>query len=198
MNQHRLYEDIAAIVTGALLVSLGTVLLGKASLLTGGSVGIGLLLQVAFGINFGVAFFVVNLPFFVLALFRMGWQFTLRTAIAVGLVSIFNWAGGELIELNAINPIYAAIMGGLLAGIGLLVLFRHRTGLGGTNILALFLYERFGWKTGRVQLIIDLMILGASFFVLAPENIALSVLGAAIVSSVLMINHRADRYVGVS
>ena len=198
MNQHRLYEDIAAIVTGALLVSLGTVLLGKATLLSGGSVGIGLLLQVATGISFGVAFFAVNLPFFVLAYVRMGWQFTLRTAVAVGLVSLFNWAGGHLIELNAINPIYAAVMGGLLAGMGLLVLFRHRTGLGGTNILALFLYERFGWPTGRVQLIIDLTILGASFFVLSPQNIALSVLGAAIVSSVLMINHRADRYVGVS
>lgn len=198
MNQHKLYEDIAAIVTGAMLVSLGTVFLGKATLLSGGSVGIGLLLQVATGISFGAAFFVINLPFFVLAYIRMGRQFTLRTALAVGLVPVLNWAGSSFIQLNAINPVYAAVMGGLLAGIGLLVLFRHRTGLGGTNILALFLYERFGWPTGRVQLIIDLMILGASFFVLSPENIALSVLGAVIVSAVLMINHRADRYVGVS
>lgn len=198
MPRHHMIEDLLAIVTGALLVSLGTVLYGKAMLLTGGTVGLGLLLQYATGLSFGLTFFVINLPFYVLALLRMGWQFTARTALAVTLVSLFNWLSADLVHLDFINPLYAAVMGGVLAGIGLLVLFRHRTGLGGTNILALFLHEKLGWKTGHVQLAIDLAILAAAYFVLPVENLALSVVGAVIVNLVLMINHRTDRYIAVS
>jgi uncharacterized membrane-anchored protein YitT (DUF2179 family) len=185
-------------VTGALLVSLGTVLFGKAMLLTGGTVGMGLLLQFATGLGFGFTFFAINLPFYVLAWLRMGRQFTARTAVAVTLVSLFNWVSADLVHLDFINPLYATVMGGLLAGIGLLVLFRHRTGLGGTNILALYLHEKLGWKTGHVQLAIDLMILATAFFVLPVANLALSVVGAVIVNLVLMVNHRSDRYVAVS
>lgn len=198
MTRHPLYEDLIAIATGALLVSLGTMLYGKAMLLTGGTVGIGLLLQFATGLGFGVTFFLVNLPFYILAVWRMGWAFTLRTALAVSLVSVFNWAGTFLLNIERIDPIYATILGGVLTGIGLLVLFRHRTGLGGTNILALYLHERFGWRTGYIQLAIDLLILAAAFFVLPTQNLLLSIVGAAIVSSVLAINHKPDRYIAVS
>ncbi|MBB3233032.1 YitT family protein [Halomonas stenophila] len=39
-------------------------------------------------------------------------------------------------------------MGGSLIGLGMRVLFRHRTSLGGINILALFLQQRHGWRAG--------------------------------------------------
>ena len=38
----------------------------------------------------------------------------------------------------------------------------------------------------------------AAIFVVSPDKVLLSVLGAVMLNLVLAINHRADRYVGVS
>ena len=102
------------------------------------------------------------------------------------------------VSISHISPIYAALAGGTLTGVGLLILFRHRTSLGGINILALYLQERYGFRAGYVQLAIDVVILFASSFVLEPENLALSLAGAAVLNLVLATNHRPGRYTGVS
>jgi len=38
----------------------------------------------------------------------------------------------------------------------------------------------------------------AAIFVVSPDKVLLSVLGAVMLNLVLAVNHRADRYVGVS
>ncbi len=83
-------------------------------------------------------------------------------------------------------------------GIGLLVLFRHRAGLGGINILALYLQDNFGIRAGYFQLGVDLVILVVSLFYLDWTNVALSVAGAAVLNLIIAINHRPGRYVGMS
>ena len=186
--RHPLWEDALALLTGTALVALGIAFYTHAGLLTGGTVGLAFLLKYLAGWSFGPAFFLLNLPFYALAIWRMGWKFTLRTVCAVALVSLFA-------ELNLV---YAAVFGGFAMGVGLLILFRHRASLGGVNILALFLQERFGLRAGKVQMAIDALIVLAAVFVVAPERVLLSVLGAVALNLVLAINHRAGRYMGVS
>ncbi|MCB2006788.1 MAG: YitT family protein, partial [Rhodoferax sp.] len=62
--QHRAHEDVQALVSATLLVAFGVVLFGKSGLLTGGTAGLAFLLGYASGMDFGVAFFLVNLPFY--------------------------------------------------------------------------------------------------------------------------------------
>ncbi|MFC5990079.1 YitT family protein [Limoniibacter endophyticus] len=187
-----------ALIMGTLLVSLGMLLYTKSMLLVGSTAGIALLLQYISGYSFGLVFFIINLPFYLLAWKRLGWKFTLRTFIAVGLVSIFSRLNGDWIDFSHLSPLYAAIIGGMLSGVGLLILFRHRTGLGGINILAIYLQENFGIRAGFFQLGLDLAILVASLFVLSPEGILLSIIGATILNVILAVNHKPGRYHGFS
>lgn len=196
--RHRLYEDVLAMLLGTLLVALGVTIYAKSMLLTGGTAGLSLLLSYLSNQEFGTVFFVVNLPFYVLAWMRMGWQFTLRTFVAVGLVTVFSRLTPNWIGFEHLDPVYAAVVAGGLSGIGLLMLFRHRTGLGGLNILALYIQERLGLRAGFFQLGVDLMILAGAFFVLDVRQLALSVLSTVVLNMVLAINHRSDRYRGVS
>jgi uncharacterized membrane-anchored protein YitT (DUF2179 family) len=83
-------------------------------------------------------------------------------------------------------------------GIGLLILFRHRAGLGGFNVLALYLQDNYGIRAGYFQLAVDLTILAASFTVLDWHQVVLSVVGAVALNLVIAINHRKGRYVGMS
>lgn len=197
-ERHSAYEDLIAIVIGTLFVALGVVIYTKAMLLAGSTAGLALLLQYASGIGFWWLFFAVNLPFYILAVKKLGWAFTLRTFAAVTLVSIFSRLTSDLISFSHLDPIYAAVMGGALSGTGLLILFRHRTGLGGINVLAIYLQDRFGLRAGYFQMAVDLAILAAAYFVIPLDRLALSVLGAVVVNMTLAINHRPGRYLGVT
>ncbi|WP_457582008.1 YitT family protein [Ensifer canadensis] len=197
-ERHRLYEDALAILTGTLIMSLGVIIYSKAMLLTGSTSGLALLLQYATGAQFWLVFSLINLPFYVLAIKRLGWMFALRTFLAVTLVALFSKLTAGWVEFARLDPIYATIVGGGLMGTGLLILFRHRTGLGGINILAIYLQEKFGIRAGYFQLAVDLAILAVAFFVLPPANLVLSVVGAAVVNMTLAINHRPGRYAGVT
>jgi uncharacterized membrane-anchored protein YitT (DUF2179 family) len=196
--KHSLAEDIFAIVTGTLFISFGVVLFKKAGLLTGGTSGVALLVYYLTAIPFGLGFFVINLPFYVLSLMRMGWRFTIKTFCAVALVSVLSETHGYFIEIGRLEPAYAAVFGGLLFGIGFIVLFRHQASLGGVNILALYLQDRFGIRAGKLQLGIDLVVLIASLLVVDWKLVALSVLGSITLNLVIWMNHRRDRYVAWS
>ena len=198
VERHRLYEDALAILMGTLIMSLGVIIYSKAMLLRGSTSGLALLLQYATGAEFWLVFSLVNLPFYILAVKRLGWMFALRTFIAVSLVSLFSRLTAGWVEIARLDPIYAAVVGGGLMGTGLLILFRHRTGLGGINIVAIYLQEKFGVRAGYFQLAVDLAILAAAYFVLPPANLVLSVVGAAVVNMTLAINHRPGRYAGVT
>jgi uncharacterized membrane-anchored protein YitT (DUF2179 family) len=195
---HRPYEDVAAILTGALMVTLGVTFFAAGGLTTGGTAGLALLLGQASGFGFGAVFFAVNLPFYYLAVKKMGWKLAARTFVAVLLVSVFAKLTAASVDMGHIDPIFAAAAGGVLTGIGLLILFRHQMSLGGVNILALYLQEHHRMRAGYVQMAVDALILLASIFVLGGDKLALSLLGTCVLNLVLAMNHRPGRYTGMS
>ncbi|MGE4534892.1 YitT family protein [Halomonas sp.] len=197
-DPHSLWEDAMAMLVGTLFVALGVTLYTQATLLTGSTAGMAFLLQYASGWSFGAWFFLINLPFYWLAIRRMGWSFTLRTFAAIGLVSLFSELTGRWIDIAGLAPLYGALMGGCLIGIGMLILFRHRASLGGVNILVLYLQDRFGLRAGYVQLAIDGAIMLAGLALLPADRVGLSVLGAVALNLIIALNHKPGRYMGVS
>lgn len=197
-SRHGLHEDVFAILIGTALVALGIVLYSKAQLATGSTSGAALLLQYATGMPFGLLFFGINLPFYVLAVLRMGWPFTIKTIASVALVSWFSTQFPHWLVIDRVEPLFAALVGGALLGLGILSLFRHKASVGGINILALFLQERFGIRAGYFQLGVDGVILLIAFAVLPLDRVLYSVLGAVVLNLILALNHKPGRYLGFS
>lgn len=195
--RHTPLEDAIAFVSAAVLVALGVALFEAAGLMTGGVAGLALLISYETPLGFGPAFVFVNLPFFVLAIRRMGWRFTLKTAVAVLLLAIFSELQRPWLRLQSVDPIYGAAVGGLLVGVGLLILIRHRGSLGGFGILALYLQDRLGFRAGWVQLALDAGVLTLSLLSIPPVIVAISLIGALTLNLTLANNHRPGRYVGM-
>ncbi|WP_338723197.1 YitT family protein [Devosia sp. XK-2] len=197
-SKHKLHEDIFAMLIGTMLVSLGIAFYAQVQLTTGSSAGVALLLQYITGIPFGWLFFGINLPFYALAWFRMGLPFTLKTIASVAMVSYFSSQIPGWIGIERIDPLFAALVGGGLMGLGILSLFRHKASVGGINILALFLQDNFGIRAGYFQLGVDAVILVIAFFVLPFDRVLYSILGALVLNMIIALNHRPGRYVGFS
>ena len=171
-------------------------LLQQAGLITGQTAGLAVLLSYVTGWSFGTVFFLVNLPFYWLALRQMGLRFTLRTFLAVALLSGVAELLPELLVIESVHPAAAATLGGAVIGTALLAIFRHGASLGGIGVLGLFLQGRFGVRAGWVQLGFDALLFAVSFLLLDPALVAWSLLGAVILNVVIGVNHRLDRYTG--
>jgi uncharacterized membrane-anchored protein YitT (DUF2179 family) len=190
----RLPDDAQGLATGTLLAAFGVFLMQHAGLVPGGTVGVALLLHYASGLDVGAALFLANLPFYALAWLRLGRAFTLRTALAVSLLAALSWWLPRAIAVQQLDGVLAAILGGLLCGVGMLILFRHGASLGGLNVLVLRLHDRFGWSTGKVQLALDaVIVLAGGAFAGDLRRLGLSVLAVVTVNLVLVCNHRTAR-----
>lgn len=197
-ERHRFYEDVIAMLIGTSFVSLGLTLYAQANLMTGSTAGVALLLHYATNWQFSLTFFVINLPFYYLAIKRMGWRFTIRTFVAVALMSAFTRLFPHWVDFSALQPVFAAFMGGTLMGMGVLALFRHRAGVGGINILALYLQDNYNIRAGWFQLSLDMVLMAVSLFFLSPQQVAISLIGAVVMNIIIAINHKPGRYSATS
>ncbi|MBE7369620.1 YitT family protein [Ramlibacter pallidus] len=190
-----LQDDLQGLFTGTLFAAFGVFLMQNAGLVPGGTVGIALLAHHAGGVDLGLALFLVNLPFHGLAWLRMGRAFALRTALAVTLLSLLAAWLPRLVTLQRVDGAFAAVLGGLLCGAGMLILFRHGASLGGLNVLVLRLQDRFGWPAGKVQMAVDAaIVLAGGWWAGDAGRLALSVLAVVAVNLALVYNHRPGRY----
>jgi len=195
--RHTLFEDAQALLVAPLFVAFAILLFRQAGLLTGGTVGIAFLLHYVGDWPIGPLLFAINLPFYYLGVRALGWTFTLKTFIAVSLLAVYTEVLPGLITLGEVNRAFAAVMAGFMAGVGLLMLIRHKASLGGIGILAIHLQNSRGWRAGKLQMAADLSILATAFFVRDPASIALSILGAVALNLVIAVNHKAGRYMGI-
>lgn len=196
--KHSIFDDVQGILIGSLMASFGIAIFTHMNFLIGGTAGIAFLTQYATNLSFGPVFFIINLPFYVLAVKKLGWEFTIKTFLAVFTVSFFSEAIPFIFEFGAINPWFAAIFGGFLIGSGLLMLFRHKASLGGLNIVSIFLQENHNISAGKFQMAVDTIIILAAFFVVDWKAIAFSVLASVALNIILAINHKPGRYRGMS
>lgn len=195
-TSHSLLEDMQALLTGTLLVAFAVVLFRQAGLLTGGTPGLTFLAYYVSGLPFGVLYFLINIPFYIFGFLAIGKAFTFKTFGAVLLLSLFSELMPQWILIERIDPVFAAILAGLLAGAGLLILIRHQASLGGIGVLAIYLQKRRGWRAGHLQMVADALIVCAALVVVEPERVGLSIIGAVVLNLVLAVNHRPGRYFG--
>lgn len=195
--RHSLSEDIQALLIAPLFVAFAVLLFRQAGLLTGGTVGIAFLIHYSSGWPMGAVVFIINLPFYVFAVRAMGWPFAIKTFAAVSLLAVYTELLPRLIVIGHVEPLFAAVMAGFMAGVGLLILIRHKASLGGVGVLVIHLQNTRGWPAGRLQMAADCLIVGAALLVREPLGVGLSIIGALALNLVIAVNHKAGRYVGV-
>lgn len=194
---HSLTEDALAFIVGTALCAFSVVVLTHLGLITGQTAGLGVLLSYVTGWSFGAVFFLINLPFYIFAWVRMGARFTIKSFIAVALVSGMTLLMEDRIRFEVLDPLLGALLAGATAGMGLIVLFRHGGSLGGVGVVALWAQERLGVQAGWVQLGFDVALFAVAIFVLGDAwLVGLSLAGAVVVNLIIGVNHRRDRYIG--
>ena len=193
--KHSRIDDAQGLALGVFLCGIGLHVLTHVGLITGQTAGLAVIISYLTGWSFGAVFFVINIPFYILAYLRLGVAFTIKSLVSVTLLSVVT----ELLpigwQMGTITPWLGAVVAGCVTGVGLIVMFRHNGSLGGFGVLGLIIQDATGFRAGYFQLIVDAILFSVAFFILPFHLVIWSLLGAVIINLSIAVNHRPDRYV---
>lgn len=162
-------KDFMFIVLGILLYAIGyTAFILPERVVMGGVSGLSALIYYATNIPAGISIFVLNITLLIIAFSALTKQFVVRTIIGVLLISLFI---GTLQPFFQAYPIITAgedkfmhvLIGGMLGGAGLGIVFSHNGSTGGTDIITVLLTKHFNLSFGRAMQFIDCTIICSSY-----------------------------------
>ncbi|MFY9081271.1 YitT family protein [Aliarcobacter butzleri] len=157
------------IVLGSLFMAFGTVcFLSPNQIITGGGVGISLLLHALFPqITLGIFMAIVSIPFLTLAYIYFGKYYLFKTFIVVILLSTFTDVLKEVLHVKPMTNdiLLAAIFGGIFIGLGVGFVIKGRASTGSTSVVGEIVAKKTKYKAAEVLLAIDATIMFASVFV---------------------------------
>ena len=136
--------------------------------ITGGGVtGIGALLYYATNIPISVTFFAINFVLLAIAVRTVGWKFSLRTIYGVAVITFYFAVLPQAALGTFVNPdenFMACVLGGILMGVGIGIVFLSNGSSGGTDIIAKVVNKYRNITLGRVLLYCDVLIISSSYF----------------------------------
>lgn len=193
--KHTPLEDVQGLATGVVMCTMGLVILTHLGLITGQTAGLAVVISYLTGLSFGPVFFAINIPFYLFAVRAMGWEFTLKSLACVAVLSLATELVPMGFAIERLDPVLGAIMFGVVTGIGLLAIFRHKGSLGGLGVVALWIQDRYGIRAGYIQLGFDAVLFVAAAFLFPLSVVMYSLLGAVVLNALIAFNHRRDWYV---
>lgn len=136
--------------------------------ITGGGVtGIGALIYYATGFPVYATFFLINLALLIMSIRTVGWQFSIRTIFGVFILTFLfsvipQFEKGTFIKAS--DGFMACVLGGLISGAGIGIVFLANGSSGGTDIIAKVVNKYRNITLGRALLYSDVLIIGSSYF----------------------------------
>lgn len=156
---------ILFMIIGTILVSIGLeIFLIPNHIIDGGIVGISIIISHLSGFPIGIFLVVLNLPFVLLGYKQIGKTFAISTTFSVILMSI----GTTLlhpVQALTIDPLLAAVFGGIILGVGVGLVIRSGGSLDGTEIVAILFSKKMPFSVGEIVMFFNLFILGSAGFV---------------------------------
>ena len=170
-------KDYIFITLGLLLYTFGwTVFLLPYEIVTGGVTGMSALVYYATGIKIENTYLVINLALLLVALKILGLRFMVKTIYAIVALYfmlkfaqiLMTGADGHFIQiLGPDQNFMSLIIGCMLTGTALAIVFLHNGSTGGTDIIAACVNKYHNFSLGQVLIGVDLIIIGNCLFI--PE-----------------------------
>ncbi|RAV20441.1 hypothetical protein DQG23_15885 [Paenibacillus contaminans] len=158
------------IMLGAALMAVGLeIFLVPNNIIDGGVVGISIIVSHVSGLPLGIFLFLLNLPFLFLGYKQIGKTFALSTLFGVAIMSIGTTLLHPVAPLT-IDPLLAAVFGGVILGIGVGMVIRFGGSLDGTEIVAILVNKKTPFSVGEVVMFFNFFILGSAGFVFGWDH----------------------------
>ncbi len=137
----------------------------------GGVTGIATLLNYLFGIPIGVMSFLINVPLMIVAFMYLGRHFSIYTLKSMTILSLCVDLVAKIMEMTGQigysgDPLLASLMGGVITGAGLALVFMRGSTTGGLDIVMRLVKRKYPHiSVGRILFAADACVLIASIVI---------------------------------
>ncbi len=162
-----LVKPYVIIFIGLFLSALGwTAFLIPAEITGGGISGVATVIFFASGVPVGISYLIVNAFLLIIAFRVLGTGFGLKTIVGVGIFSILlSVLQGAITQPVVDDTFMSAVIGGILSGVGVGIVFTQGGSTGGTDIIAMIVTKYRNISPGKVILYLDIIIISSSYLV---------------------------------
>ncbi len=162
-------HDLLFIMVGITIYAFGwTGFILSQRITTGGLAGISTIIHIVTDQPAYISYNIINALLLVISVIFLGWKFSVKTVIGV-LFMIPMITVGETIFTNHPmlhdQPFMALLIGSLLCGLGLGIVFSVNGSTGGTDVIVAIMNKYKNMSLGRAMVMIDLIIIISSYFV---------------------------------
>ena len=187
-NKHfRLVVDFIGIAVGAIIAAFAIEeFLVPCTILDGGVVGIGIMINNLTAIPLSILTVIFNIPFLIIGSRKMGKMFIAKSAFGMIVFSLFLHICAH-IEHVTNEYLLAVSFGGVLLGAGVGLVIRFGGCLDGTEAVAILLNKKFKFPVGKVVLVFNIFIFIVAGFLFGFDRAMYSLLTYFITSKVLDI-----------
>ncbi len=169
-------KDYIGITFGLIMYSFGfTFFLMPYEIVTGGVAGIAAITQYATSIPNQYTYFLVNAALLIVGLKILGWKFLMKTIYAIfvltfllGLMKEFvprNEAGEMVKILGEGQDFMSLIIGCMLTGSAMGLIFVNNGSTGGSDIIAASVNKYYNMSLGTVLVFVDFVVIGSCLFI---------------------------------
>ncbi|MBU4269423.1 YitT family protein [Candidatus Dependentiae bacterium] len=177
-------QDYILLLLGCFLIAISfNLFLLPNNIASGGIPGLSIVLNKIFGINTAYLQFYINIPLFIIGLFRMGPNFLLKTIIGSFAIPEFILLTQKVLPMTN-NVLIAAILGGIGTGVGLYFIVTSNSAVCGFTLLSKILHE-------YTKIKFSILIMFLNFFVIAFAVIIIGFLPAVFAFLSLLITSMA-------
>jgi len=181
-------KDYTIMLSGLILYVLSwTMFLIPAQITGGGISGLAAVIYYSTKIPIGLTYFAINVVLISFALKILGPNFGVKTVFnMIALTLLFaipqKYFPGALIEDNFLS----AVLGGMMGGVGIGLVFSRGGSTGGTDIIAMIINKYRNISPGRIILYCDVIIISSSYFLVhSVEKMVYGFVSMAVVSYTL-------------
>ena len=175
MNSNKMKNfllDILFDIAGGLLIGLSVNFFTAPNhMAPGGVTGIATLINYVFGIPIGTMSFIINVPLMIVAFRYLGRHFSVSTLRSMTILSICVDLVANLMSLTKLtgysgDPLMASLMGGVLTGVGLALVFLRGSTTGGLDIVMRLLKRKYPhMSAGHLLFMADACVLITSIII---------------------------------
>lgn len=160
-------KSYSVITLGLFVMALGwTAFLIPNEILGGGVTGIATLIFWSTGLPVGVSVLAINAVLIVFALRLLGAGFGVKTIYSIAVLSLFFAVLQYYIrEPFVTDKFMASVVGAVLAGSSMGLIFTQGGSTGGTDIVAMIVNKYHNISPGKIILLLDVFIISSSFII---------------------------------
>ena len=154
------------------------------TILDGGVIGIGIMINNLTGISLSILTIVLNVPFLIIGSRQLGKMFIVKAGYSMIVFSVFVEIFKPL-ENATSETILAVCFGGVILGLGVGIIIKFGGCLDGTETVAIMLNKKKDWPVGRLVLGMNLIIYSIAGMLFGLDRAMYSLLTYFITSKVL-------------